>query len=235
MPFAEVAVNAAAPIRQTFTYRVPDGFNVLPGQAVYVPFGARTLQGIVMEVTAEAAYPEVRDVEAVIDPHPLLSAARVELARWMSEHYLAPLFDCVSLMLPPGSKQRPQTILIPLVTKDELPGLRLTEKQEQVLAHIIECGEVEVDELRRAGFTSAPALVLSLLRRGFVLRSYRLARPSASPKVVRELRLVAGEMEARGRAAALRDDGSPAAMRRAVLLEALAEEGLSCRGRGCSA
>ena len=225
MPFAEVAVNAAAPIRQTFTYRVPDGLNVLPGQAVYVPFGARTLQGIVMEVTAEAAYPEARDVEAVIDPHPLLSTAHVELARWMSAHYLTPLFDCVSLMLPPGSKQRPQTILTPLATRDELPGLRLTEKQERALAHIIERGEVEVDELRRVGFTNAPVLVSSLLRRGFVLRSYRLARPSASPKVVRELRLAASEMEARGRAAALRDDGSPAAMRRAVLLEALAEEG----------
>src|SRR3989304_144397 len=75
--FAEVAVNAAAPIRQTFTYRVPPGVGVLPGQSVYVPFGSRTLQGIVMEVTAEARYPEAREIEAVIDPRPLLSPERV--------------------------------------------------------------------------------------------------------------------------------------------------------------
>ena len=50
MPFAEVAVNAAAPLRQTFTYRIPPGLAVAPGHAVYVPFGARSLQGIVMQV-----------------------------------------------------------------------------------------------------------------------------------------------------------------------------------------
>ena len=56
MPYAEVAVNAAAPIRQTFTYRVPDELTVAVGQAVYVPFGARTLQGIVAEITAEPRF-----------------------------------------------------------------------------------------------------------------------------------------------------------------------------------
>ena len=50
MPFAEVAVNAAAPLRQTFTYRVPDGLAVAPGHAVYVPFGARSLQGVVIRI-----------------------------------------------------------------------------------------------------------------------------------------------------------------------------------------
>ena len=44
MPYAEVAVNAAAPIRQTFTYRLPDALPVAVRQAVYVPFGPRPLQ-----------------------------------------------------------------------------------------------------------------------------------------------------------------------------------------------
>src|SRR3990172_8483042 len=140
MPFAEVAVNAAAPIRQTFTYRIPDELDVVPGQAVYVPFGARTLQGIVMGVTEEAGFPDARDVGAVIDPRPLLSPPQIAVARWMSGHYLAPLFDCVSLMLPQGSKQRPMTVLTPLATAEELPSLGLTEKQARGPAYIIERG-----------------------------------------------------------------------------------------------
>src|ERR1700674_2004727 len=97
MPYAEVAVNAAAPSRQTFTYRIPDGQDVQPGHAVYVPFGARTLQGIVMEVTDEPAYAEARDIEGLVEERPLVSVERLALARWLAEYYLAPLFDCVSL------------------------------------------------------------------------------------------------------------------------------------------
>ena len=113
MPYAEVAVNAAAPIRQTFTYRVPDELTVAVGQAVYVPFGARTLQGIVFEVTAEPRYPDARDSEAVIDQQPPLTPVRASLASWLSEYYPAPPLDRVALMPPHGSKLSPQTILRP--------------------------------------------------------------------------------------------------------------------------
>ena len=45
--YAEVAVNSSFPHRQTFSYIVPTGIDVVVGSAVYVPFGKRTLQGIV--------------------------------------------------------------------------------------------------------------------------------------------------------------------------------------------
>jgi primosomal protein N' len=136
---------------------------------------------------------------------PLLSPERIALARWMSAHYLAPLFDCVSLMLPPGSKQRPLTLLTPLATVDEIPTLGLTDKQARALTYIIERGEAQADELKRdLGLTNVPGVVSALLRRGFVQRTYRLARPSASRKVVRMLRLASGEEAARRRAAELR-------------------------------
>ncbi len=123
MTFAEVAVNAGVPLRQSFTYRVPEGLSVLPGQAVYVPFGRRTLQGVVMELTSETVVLDVREVEAVIDPQPLLSSAQRALSRWLSEYYLAPLFDCVSLFLPPGFKRRLLALLRALVSLDELAEL----------------------------------------------------------------------------------------------------------------
>ncbi len=223
MPYAEVAVNAAAPIRQTFTYRIPDGQDVQPGHAVYVPFGARTLQGIVMEVTDEPAFAEARDIEGLIEERPLVSPERLALARWLAAYYLAPLFDCVSLMLPAGFKRKPLTFVrrafwAPDSTADDLPGERA------VLEVLGDRGEMNVDELKREVKGGARA-VASLLRRGLLARTYRLARPAVAAKVVQHLRLAVPEDAAWEEARRLRPDARRGSARRAVVIEALAEEG----------
>jgi len=226
MAYAEVAVNAGAPIRQTFTYLIPEGMPLGVGQAVYVPFGSRRLQGVVLEMTETPAFPDARDVEAVIAPEPLLSSERAALARWLSDHYLAPLFDCVSLMLPPGFKRRPLTVLQPLVSLDELPGLGLTDKQRAALTFLIGQGQAGQDELRKVlRLRTVTTLVSGLVLRGFVRRSHELARPQVRPKVVPHLRLLVSAAEARRKARALRRDGAASALRRAMVLEALADEG----------
>jgi primosomal protein N' (replication factor Y) len=225
VPFAEVAVNAAAPLRQTFTYRVPDGLPIEPGQAVYVPFGSRTLQGIVVALSEQSEFAQTRDIADIIDPRPLLSPAHIALARWLSAYYLAPLFDCISAMLPPGFKRRPLVMLRPLASLEEIPHLKLTDLQAAVVRRAIELGELEADELKReVKLRGAPSAIAALVKRGFLLRSYRLARPQIAPKVVKELRLLAAEAEARARVEELRQDGAPRALRRALLLEALADE-----------
>src|SRR4030042_6882885 len=81
MPFAEVAVNSTAPHRRTFTYSLPNGLSVAVGPAVYAPFGSRTLQGVVLEVTDEPRFAETRDIVAVVDGPPLLPPERGAPAR----------------------------------------------------------------------------------------------------------------------------------------------------------
>ncbi|MBV9119643.1 MAG: primosomal protein N' [Chloroflexi bacterium] len=83
---------------QTYTYEIPLGVQIEPGQRVTVPFGARHLPGIVFKLT---------DV-AVLDVRPLLSAGeplllphQLELAAWISHRYAAPIKDAVALFLPP--------------------------------------------------------------------------------------------------------------------------------------
>jgi primosomal protein N' (replication factor Y) len=226
MAFAEVAVNAAAPIRQTFTYSVPRDLALCVGHAVYVPFGSRRLQGVVLEIRETSSLAEAREVEALIDPEPMLTPERAALARWLSEHYLAPLFDCVSLMLPPGFKRKPLTMLRPLVSLEELPTLGLTERQREALTYLAARGQVEQEELRKAlKLRSLSNLVAALLTRGFIERSYELARPQIQPKVVSHLRLEVPEEEARRLARELSREDKPATLRRAMVLHALAGEG----------
>ncbi|MBI1885071.1 MAG: primosomal protein N' [Chloroflexi bacterium] len=225
MAFAEVAVNAAMPVRQTFTYRIPDGLGAAVGHAVYVPFGERTLQGVVLEVTETPAFAEARDLGALIDPQPLLLPRHAVLARWLSDYYLAPLFDCVSLMLPPGFKQKPLTYLRPLVSGEELERLDLGEAEREALSALIASGGAELGALAKALHLRSPQrLVSGLLRRGLTERSYRLARPRARPKVVPHLRLLLAPDQAREEAGALAA-GSSRGERAAAALRLLAEEG----------
>ncbi|HVP05018.1 MAG TPA: primosomal protein N' [Dehalococcoidia bacterium] len=223
--FAEVAVNAAQPIRQTFTYRIPDSLaHVRTGHAVYVPFGARTLQGIVMAVTETPAFADARDIEGIIDEEPLVSPQRLAVAQWLSEHYLAPLFDCVTLMLPAGFKRKPLTFLrAAFWAPDSMPG-DLSEAERAVLDAIAERGEIDAEEGKRAVKGGVRA-VASLVKRGLVARTYRLARPSVAEKHVPHLRLLIGDEEARSQARALGESGRKPDQRRAVVLEALTDEG----------
>jgi primosomal protein N' (replication factor Y) len=223
MPYAEVTVNAAAPIRQTFTYRIADGQDVEPGHAVYVPFGARTLQGIVMEVTDEPAFADARDIEGLIEERPHVTPERLALARWLAEYYLAPLFDCVSLMLPAGFKRKPLTFVRRAFWAGDSTEGDLPDSERAVLAALGD-GEVNSDDVKREVKGGARA-VASLLKRGLLARTYRLARPAVTAKVVQHLRLAVSDDAAREEARRLREDARKGSARRAVVLEALAEEG----------
>ena len=93
MKYAEVCVNSPVARKRTFSYSIPPSLTVTAGQAVWVPFGEKTLQGIVVEITDVPAVPEVRDIISLIQPEPLLTKTNLKLARWLSDYYLAPLFS----------------------------------------------------------------------------------------------------------------------------------------------
>ena len=49
--YAEVAVEAARGIsRETYTYQVPEGIDLVPGHRVTVPFGRRSTYGFVVSL-----------------------------------------------------------------------------------------------------------------------------------------------------------------------------------------
>ena len=76
MRYAEDSVNSPAAQRRTFSYSIPPNLSIQPGQAVWIPFGERLLQGLVMELTEYPAVEETRDILDVIDPDPVLSPER---------------------------------------------------------------------------------------------------------------------------------------------------------------
>jgi primosomal protein N' (replication factor Y) len=220
MGYAEVAVNSPVAQRRTFSYSIPPSLSPAIGQAVWVPFGPRVLQGIVLQITDRPGFEDTRDIVGLIDACPLLSPIQIELARWISDYYLAPLFDSVALMLPPGFERR-------LITYYQVaPGASAAMSsaapdpdERQVLTLLDSEGRVPGQTVDRLLGKQRAALALKqLLSKGLVIRTQELGRERVGPKVVAQLSLA---VDARtGMAEAQRLAGK--APQQARLLELLA-------------
>jgi primosomal protein N' (replication factor Y) len=222
MRYAEVSVNSPVAQRQTFSYAIPPGLAVEAGQAVLVPFGDRLLQGVVLELAAQPAVAETKDIAGVIEPRPILSPHHIQLARWISGYYLSPLFDAVALMLPPGFERRALTFISAKATPEGFDLSALTPEQERVLKLLEGEERVSLRKLERAlGRKKAQAAVAQLIKTGLAVRSYELERIKAKPKTEPFLRLVVTPEQAVNKAAGLHQKR---AKKQADLLEFLARQ-----------
>jgi primosomal protein N' (replication factor Y) len=222
MRYAEVSVNSPIAQRQTFSYSLPPGLGIAIGQAVWVPFGDKLLQGVVLELTGSPAVEETKDIAGVIEPRPILSPAHVRLARWISRHYLSPLFDAVALMLPPGFERRPLTFISARPIPDDLDLSTLTPEQGQVWQLLGGQEGVSLKRIEKVlGKKKAQSVVAQLVRRGLAARSYELEPVKAKPKLEPYLCLAVSADEARNEAAGLH---KKRAKKQADLLEYLAKQ-----------
>jgi primosomal protein N' (replication factor Y) len=145
--YAEVAVEAArGSSRETYTYAVPDGLDVVPGHRVTVPFGRRSTYGFVISLETEEPGVEVKPI-ATAGSDPLLLPHQVALARLVADHYWLPLIECIRAMLPPrvratgtsgsqaSTRQRRHSRLVELATAPAQPAAApaLTSEQQAAL------------------------------------------------------------------------------------------------------
>jgi primosomal protein N' (replication factor Y) len=142
----------------------------------------------------------------------------VELARWISDYYLCPLYEAVSLMLPPGFSRRTLTFFTATTAATGSAALNL--EQSQALSLIQQKGELELRQLEKLlGKKRAAAIAAQLLRKGLVTKSYELEPVRIKPRLERRIGLAIPVEEARREAARLADKGNS---RQAALLDYLA-------------
>jgi primosomal protein N' (replication factor Y) len=119
---------------------------VVPGHRVLVPFGRRKSYGYVVSVGTVDPGLETKPIERA-DADPLLLPHQMELARAVSEHYWAPLIECMRAMVPPrirggrssgagpSARQRRHSLLLALTTThDHQLAPELTPDQSAALA-----------------------------------------------------------------------------------------------------
>ena len=101
-----VDVILPVPLEGMFTYAVPEGMAVKVGQRVVVPFGrSKTYVGLVGRVhnTKPEGY-EVKVIQQVMDPEPVVTEQQLQLWQWISDYYLSPIGDVYKAALPAGLK-----------------------------------------------------------------------------------------------------------------------------------
>ena len=119
--FVEIAVNVSQ-LSKTFHYHLSPDLTEQVGQGhlVTVPFGAQTVQGVVLNVLQNSPVSKTKSVIELLDPDPVLTPDQINLAAYLSRQTLSSLAACISLMLPPGLSQMADTLYQPGITKDQL-------------------------------------------------------------------------------------------------------------------
>ncbi|HSW95637.1 MAG TPA: primosomal protein N' [Patescibacteria group bacterium] len=186
---AEVAVFAGlrGPAR-TFTYRVPDGLDARLGHLVRAGFGSRAVHGVVVALDVPSDR-ELKPLDGLVHPVPLLSARQLALARWIATTYRCGLADAVRAMLPPalaarargglpaarGERTEPVFAITPAghTALAPTPGPKLGARQ-LVTLRALAAGAVTAADLADAGGTAAAAT--SLAARGLALKGARGVR-----------------------------------------------------------
>jgi primosomal protein N' (replication factor Y) len=189
MTYAEVAVNSPIANRQSYSYSIPSRLSLDIGQAVWVPFGPRMLQGIIIKLTDQSAVELAKDIIDIISTSPLLSHAQVELGIWLSNYYLAPLFDSIALMLPPGFERR----IVGSISLSESPIKKdeLSLEHLQIIDFIREHKQVNIAELNKQfGKNKVGKIVKQLLSSNILIKTEKLENIKVKPKTVPHIGLV---------------------------------------------
>src|SRR5437899_10982418 len=185
----EVAVFAGVrgPAR-TFSYLVPDGLDLLPGHLVRVGLGTRAVPGVVMSLDGAAAGRELKTVDALVHPLPLLRPHQLTLASWIAARYRCGLADAVRAMVPPALASRARSAGLASARgerteaifaldsggRDALAGAVRVGARQLATLRALAAGAVTSRDLADAGGSAAAARALA--KRGMVLASARAVR-----------------------------------------------------------
>ena len=98
MTIAYVAFDA--PVRHSFSYRVPDGWTVRPGQRARAPLRGAARVGMVVAVR-DGADERLKPLARLVDAEPVLSRAQLDLVDWIAAQSLSSVGSTCAALLPP--------------------------------------------------------------------------------------------------------------------------------------
>ena len=223
----EVAIDAAgASGARTYTYAVPAALADLEsGEAVLVEYGRRQALGVVMaEATGRpGAGVKVKPIlERVRADGPLLPPLSLDLARWISSHYLAPAAFVLRAMLPPGMLERLE-LVAEARPEPALPSERLDPADRDLLEQLVGGPRAARDFAAPEGRAGLIRRLRSLAGRGVIDLDWTLTGATAGPRYERwVLPTPEGAAAVERLAAGRRLDGRPLGPRQVALLAELA-------------
>ncbi len=188
--FARLAVNIPS-VSAIFDYSLSENLEqvVLPGCLVTVPFGKQLVQGVVLELVSQPAVAETKQVIDLLDPSPVLTAAQLSLAKWLSGETLSSLAGCIGMMLPSGLSQQAD-VLYTFSGQQSRPGQKGSTTQSRLLDLLREKTSLRGRQIDRH-FKNVDwrKSAQYLVKAGLLTGRSVLPPPSVRPKFVRTAQL----------------------------------------------
>jgi len=138
------------PPLQRFTYEIPEKFhnNIELGQRVLVPLGNRKMTGFVVDFIPQPEVQNLREIEDILDPYPLLTSELLKLTCWVAEYYLASWGEVIRAALPPSMHWKSR-LLLQSIKGAPPPKEPLTETESRILSMVQKKEKISLEEVKR--------------------------------------------------------------------------------------
>ncbi len=170
--YAEVIIDLVSnAVDRPFHYHIPSEMQdkIKPGMRVEVPFSNRRCQGYVLRLPGKSAVDSLKDIAAIIDPEPLLTAEQLALSHWLSMRFYCRLIDALHAMIPASFRKGKRPGEIKVIEPTDLAdgaALKRAPAQEKTLDLLRQKGPLPRQELIRLGANSHS--IRSLEQKGLV-------------------------------------------------------------------
>ena len=182
-----VEVLIPIPLMEKFSYLPPkNNSNLLKqGSRVLVPFGKRTLVGVVWSFSDrdKSLKRKYKHIKEVLDEVPLLDTNSIQLAEWSSRYYHYPLGEIISYFFPPSLRKGKEAKFresqyLELTSKGsflEEESLSRAPIQQKLISILKDKKEITLKSAQAFGVSNA--VINGLIEKGFVNRFSRELSP----------------------------------------------------------
>ncbi|MFD0724535.1 primosomal protein N' [Lysobacter brunescens] len=229
-PDTVLRVALPLPLPRLFDYLPPDAGVAMVGGRVRVPFGSRSLVGVIAEIgPVDPGLGELRQAEVLLDETPLLQGELLDSLRWLARYTHAPLGEVFATALPTllrHGEPLPDTHAWAWRLTPEASGTRLRGKPAR-LAELLGDAGLDEDVLDARLDDWRPA-ARALLKRGLTERvavpaSAHAPMPESGPVPNEEQDAALDSLRARRGFAASLLDGVTGSGKTEVYLRAIAD------------
>ncbi len=137
------------------TYRVPARLDeqVLLGKRVLVHLGSKLREGyVVAEDAPDVGQAALKPILQILDPHPVIDHAMLNLARWMADSYLCPLSTALYAILPRPLRHKKGRMVVPLAEPEMVSLAEMEHDVARVMHRLWDAGPIPYQQaLRLAG------------------------------------------------------------------------------------
>jgi len=107
MQIAQIVPKVRTLNTAVFDYAIPPEIlpMIKPGILVEIPFHGRKIEGVVIGLKRSSQISDLKSLISIVDPEPVVDKIHIELAKWMTDYYLAPLGKTLFENIVPPAKR----------------------------------------------------------------------------------------------------------------------------------